>query len=301
MVHLHGGRVNSKTHGVEAVVDIHCHASHANGERRAHEEGRGANIVRVEVACERRVGLGVVDSVLDERLGALLTNSRSGARLERPSRDGVDADSVSPARLPREGAGVALQLSLGRRHATAVARDNTLRGDVGEREGGASVVHDRAELLHQGDERVGRRRRRHQVSVAAGLEQRLHHLRSVGERVNEDVNLAIVSLDSLGHLRDRVALKTRVALVVLGLLRHIIGSIENGVKRVHLVDLHFRAVREDRVLFELAAVERLLENTKHRRPGSDGHGGASVREGLGDGPSVAGRVGDARDESGLAL
>lgn len=47
---------------------------------------------------------------------------------------------------------------------------------------------------YQGHERVGRSRRSGQVAGAAGFQERLGHLWAVGQRVDQNVNLAVVRL-----------------------------------------------------------------------------------------------------------
>mmetsp|Transcript_43414 Transcript_43414/g.107312 ORF Transcript_43414/g.107312 Transcript_43414/m.107312 type:complete len:222 (+) Transcript_43414:190-855(+) len=156
LVALHGFAVDGEAHRVQPVVDVHSETRHGAGERRAEEGGHLADVVRVEILLEGRVCLCVVDGVLDECLLTLRAADGGGsARLERTGGDGVDGDGVLAAGLVGEHARVRLERSLGRTHSAAVARDDTLGGDVAERDAGAALVHDGSELLHQRHEGVG--------------------------------------------------------------------------------------------------------------------------------------------------
>ena len=77
VLHLHGRGIDGEAHGVQAVVDVHGDAGAGAGEGRAEEERRAPDVVRLEVAAQGRVGLGVVaydapslPSCADSALGA---------------------------------------------------------------------------------------------------------------------------------------------------------------------------------------------------------------------------------------
>ena len=71
-----------------------------------------------------------------------------------------------------------------------LTRNDPLRGQVGERDRGASLVQERSEALEHRDVRVGRSGHGGKVAVARRLEKRLGDLGTVGERVNEDINFS---------------------------------------------------------------------------------------------------------------
>lgn len=68
-----------------------------------------------------------------------LADGRCCATLEWPRGDCVDSNAVLPAHLESQGARVGLELSLGRRHTAAVARDH-LQVEVDVRSRGRSAV-----------------------------------------------------------------------------------------------------------------------------------------------------------------
>ena len=280
---------------MEAVVDVDAGAGDAGREGGAEERRGLANLHGGEgLFAEGRVGHGVVDHVVDEadRLG------RAGAEGTRG--DGVDADAPLAASLVRQHLGVGLERRLGAGHAAAVPRDDLLGREVGEGDGGAALVHDGAEALDEGHVGVGGRGEGREVAVAGGLQKGLLHLRAVGERVHEDVNLAEILLNLRRALRDGPVLVAGVALVGADVLRDVLHGVEDGVERVHLGELHQGAVGELAGSVELAAAERRLEDVERGDPGAEDDLAAGVREALGDGPAEALVIGDAGDESLLA-
>lgn len=70
------------------------------------------------------------------------------------------------------------------------------------------------------------------------------------------------------------------------------------IKRVDLGDFHVLPIPELGVIAE-ALLQAALEDGEHGRPSSNNDSGASVSELLCDGPSVASRVGNTRDERNL--
>ena len=280
---------------MQTVVHVHERAGDPGRERRAQERGGLANLHRRQrLLAEGRVGHGVVDHVVDEADGL------RGARAEGARGDGVDADAPLAARLVREHLRVGLERRLRGAHAAAVAGDDLLRGEVGERDGGAALVHDGPEALQERHLGVGGRGERGKVAVARGFQERLLHLGAVGERVHEDVDGAEVLLHLLGALRDGPVLVAGVALVRADVLGDVIVRVEDGVQGVHLGELHQRAVGQLARLVKLAAAKRRLEDVQRRHPGAQDHLAPGLREALGDGPAEALVVRDASHESLLA-
>ena len=155
-------------------------------------------------------------------------------------------------------------------------------------------------MLHERHEGVGRRGVGAEVAPSRRLEERFRHFRTVRQRVDHEVDLAVVRLDLLRDFGDRVPIQAGVALVGLRLLRDILRGVEDRIERVDLVDVHGSSTRQLAVGVHLAALERLLEDGEDRRPGAHNNLAARLGQRLGDGPAVARAVGDARDERDLA-
>jgi hypothetical protein len=294
-------RVDGEAHSVHAVVHVLAGAGNGAGELRGQGEGGAADVVRVEGVGEGGVGDVVVDAVVDEvalASGSLLDGDRRAGR-EGTSGDGVHTDAVLAASLPGEGLGVGLELGLGRGHAAAIAGHNALRGNEGERDAGAAGVHDLSEVVHHGHHGVGGCRGGSKVASAAGLKERLGHLRAVGERVDKDIDLAVFRGHLGGARLDVVALQACIALVVLHVVGDLRGVGEHGIKGEDIGDLHVRAVEKLLVLTE-ALAEAALEKGEHGRPGADHDCRSRVCQLLRDCPAVASRVRHTRDESHLA-
>eukprot|EP00982_Pelagococcus_subviridis_P011578 31098-Pelagococcus_subviridis.AAC.6 len=287
--------VARETHRIQPVVDVDRRPGDSRRERRAQERRGLANLHRGErLLVQRRVGHGVVDHVVDEadRL------RRPGP--QRPGGDGVHANAPLSPRLVRENLGVGLERSLRGGHAAAVARDDPLGREVRERDARAARVHERAEPLEHGDVRVRRRGHRGEVAVAARLEEGLHHLRPVRERVHEDVDLPKVLLHLSGALRDGPLFVPGVALVREDVLGNVVHRVVDRVHGVHLRELHEGAVGELPGLVELTAAEGRLEDVQRGDPRAEDDLRARLLEALGDGPAEALVVRDAGDESLLA-
>eukprot|EP00964_Phaeocystis_antarctica_P108902 scaffold73378_cov63-Phaeocystis_antarctica.AAC.6 len=124
--------------------------------------------------------------------------------------------------------------------------------------------------------------------------------RTVGERVDQNVHLAVVFLQLLGDLADGETVEAGVPLVVHHVLGHVLRLVVDRVEGVDLGDLHLGAIAQDHVVVELASLQALLEDAQHRRPGANGDGGARLGQGLADGPAIACGVCDASDKGNLA-
>mmetsp|Transcript_12701 Transcript_12701/g.40622 ORF Transcript_12701/g.40622 Transcript_12701/m.40622 type:complete len:347 (-) Transcript_12701:406-1446(-) len=283
---LEGGRVDGLAHGVQAHVDVERDPRDARHQVGEQAERGGAHVVGEQGLRQRGVADGVVDGALDEGLLPVAADGRGGAGLQRAGRDRVHPDPVLPARLPGQRAGVGLELRLGAAHATAVAGNDPLGRDVRQRNHGAARRHDGAEPGDHGDQRVGRRRGRRQVALAAGLQQGPRHLRAVGQRVHQDVDPAVVRLDLVGHLLDGEGPHARVPLVgphVLGdVLRHIEGSIQG----VDLRNLHQRPIIQLPCCLGGTLSEGHLEHLQHWRPSPDDDGSPCVCQLLCNGPAI---------------
>ena len=128
-----GGAVQRHAHAVETVVDIQCDTGDTACHGAAQKKSSVTDIVVVQVLSQRGVGEGVVNGLFDKGLLAgCAANGAGGARLERTSRDGVDADSVLAASFECESTGITLELSLGGRHTTTVSWNDLLGSNVGE-------------------------------------------------------------------------------------------------------------------------------------------------------------------------
>mmetsp|Transcript_28493 Transcript_28493/g.82426 ORF Transcript_28493/g.82426 Transcript_28493/m.82426 type:complete len:393 (+) Transcript_28493:2144-3322(+) len=299
---LHGFTVEGHTHSVKAIVDIHRNARNTAGHRRGEEETNVTNVVVVKILSKRSVSIGVVNGILDEGLlSGLLANGGGGTRLERASTDGVDADTVLSAGLIGEGAGVRLELGLGGGHAAAISRDYLLGCNVGKGKDGTTFVHDGSKLLNERDEGVGGGGGGGEVSLAGRLQKRLGNFGSVGEGVDEDVDLPVVGLDGLGNLADSVSVKAGITLVLLDLIGHILGSVKDSVERVNLGNLHLRTIRQGGIVAELSLPQPHLKDLKNGRPGANNDGGTSIGESPGNGPTVSRGISNASNEGDLSL
>ena len=117
--------------------------------------------------------------------------------------------------------------------------------------------------------------------------------------MDEDVDLAIVGLHGRRHLLDGIPVESRIAFVVLNLIRDVIGTVEDGIEGVDLLDDHLAPVGEDGILIEGSLLKSHLEDLEYGRPSAHDDGGTRAGEGAGDGPSVAGGVGNPGNEGYL--
>ena len=286
---------------METVVNIQCDTSDRSRHRGAQEKTRVSNVIAVQVLGHRSVGLGVVDGVFDEGLlTRFLSDGGGSSRLKWSGRDGVDTKSEFTSGFEGKSSGIRLKLSLGRGHTTTVSRDDLFGSNVSQGESTSSFVHDRSELLDEGNERVGRSRGSSQVSLSASLEKGLGNLRSVGERVDENVNLTVVGFDSLGNFGNGVSVKSLVSLVFLNIVRDVLRGIEDGVKRVNLGNFHLGSIGKSGIFVELSLLESHLENLQNWRPSSNDDGSSLIGKGLGNGPSVSGGISNTSNEGNLS-
>src|SRR5690606_2790402 len=135
--------------------------------------------------------------------------------------------------------------------------------------------------------RVGAGAHGRQVSLSAGIDERLLDLRSVRERVHHDVErtLSEIGPEPRGDLVDGVRVQIHVALVVPDLLGDLLPGIEYRVERVDALDLDLTPVRQGDV--ELSTLEALGEDAQCRRPRPDADGRAGAGECPDDRPTVS--------------
>mmetsp|Transcript_16053 Transcript_16053/g.40853 ORF Transcript_16053/g.40853 Transcript_16053/m.40853 type:complete len:338 (+) Transcript_16053:2292-3305(+) len=281
-------------HAVESVVHVHGEAGACAGERRAEEACDVANLRSRESLRRGCVLLRVVDHRADE------TNRLRRAASKRSGGDGVDAHAVLLASLPREHARVRLERRFCGAHATSVSGHDAFGGEVREADDGSSRVHDGRESLRHGHHGVRRRGDCGEVSSAARLEQRLGHLRSVGEAVHDDVDGSEVRLDLVRTLGDCESGVRNVPLVLRDIRGNILGRVVDGIHGVDGCKLHERSVGEFARLVKLSTSQRRFEDVECRHPRSQNDFTSRLCERLGDGPSVSLVVGDTCDERFLS-
>mmetsp|Transcript_7756 Transcript_7756/g.21786 ORF Transcript_7756/g.21786 Transcript_7756/m.21786 type:complete len:222 (+) Transcript_7756:113-778(+) len=125
-----GRRVEGLAHGVQPHVDGQRGAGHARRHIREEEKGGRGHVLGQQRGPQGRVGLGVLDRAHHEGLALAAADRGRGTGRQRARAYRVDADAVRPAGLIGEGPRVGLQLRFRAAHATAVAGDHPLRGDV---------------------------------------------------------------------------------------------------------------------------------------------------------------------------
>ena len=208
-----------------------------------------ADIHRIHLALDRRVFPRIIDHLLDEadRLG--------GAAAERPGADRVDADVPFAASFVRERTRITLQSRLGAAHAAAITRHRAVRRHVAQADHRATLVHHRAKMLDQGNQRIGRGTGRRQITATAGLEQGVLHFRTIGQRMHQNVDLAVFCPDRLGDFGNGEIATAGITLVGAHLERNLGLGVKCGVQRKDLRDLHFRPVRKDHAVVKLAAFQ----------------------------------------------
>mmetsp|Transcript_49172 Transcript_49172/g.100385 ORF Transcript_49172/g.100385 Transcript_49172/m.100385 type:complete len:266 (+) Transcript_49172:302-1099(+) len=259
---------------MHAVVYVQSDTSDGAGELRGEEGQSGsANIVGAELHVrERSVVLHVIDAEVDVSLlrAQSLANSRRGTRLERASRDRVNADAPLASSLERQSPGVRLKLSFGRGHAASVSRDSSLSGDVADGDHASAWAHVRPELLHHRDHRVCGGGRRREVTLARGLKKRLGHFGTVGNRVHQEVDFTVLRMRLGSDAPNVESTQPSVVLVLENLGRDLLLVRESEIERVYLLDLHAFSVGQLCIITE-ALVQCLLEAPKHDGPSSDQH------------------------------
>mmetsp|Transcript_41247 Transcript_41247/g.110217 ORF Transcript_41247/g.110217 Transcript_41247/m.110217 type:complete len:340 (-) Transcript_41247:111-1130(-) len=284
--HLDVHGVDGHAHGVHAEIHVQDGARDRRVHVRAERQGGSADIIGLELAAgKRRVGSVELDGAIDEaRLAILgLLDGVGSAGLGRTGGNAVDADAPLATRLPGKNASVGLECSLGRGHATTIARNAFLRGNVADRDGRASRSHKGPELLDHGDQRIGRRGRGAEVSLAADFKQGLLNLGTVGEGVNEIVDLAIILLDLLRNRLDIVSTQTNIMLMLLDRLRNLFHGGVQTIERIDLVDLQRAAILKNGV-FTKTLVNHVQELLVHGWPGSNNHGRARASKCLDNAP-----------------
>src|SRR5438270_775515 len=123
--------------------------------------------------------------------------------------------------------GIALLRRVGAGHAAAVPGHHPLAGHVRERDHGAAGPRQRTEPREQPHQRVRRHADRRQVSGPARLQERLLHLRPVGERVDHDVDRLLPEI--LHQLRGESGDGEVAALHVPLVGAHVLGRVLEAI------------------------------------------------------------------------
>src|SRR5690606_54228 len=137
---------------------------------------------------------------------------------------------------------------------------------------------------------------RSQVARTTRLEQRVAHFRSVGERVDEDVQrlLAEVRHQVVGESLDGEVAGVAVALVLPDVLRCVFEAIVGRVQWIDALASCWLSVRALAGVFQLSACERGADDVGCGWPGGHTHACSRLGERLGNGESEAAVVCDAR-------
>src|SRR5476651_292484 len=204
---------------VIARIDMHDLTGHAAAEVGQQEQAGIADLLRRDVALERRIELVPLQ---DERE---IADAGRRQRLDRTGRDGVDANALV-AEIGREIAHARLEGCLGHAH-DVVMRHHTLGAVVGERQQAAAGLHQRHGALGDGGEGVAAHVHGELEIVGRGVEVFALELVLVGEGdgMDQEVEAAPLLLDlgeggiDAGSIGD-VARQDQLAADLLGQRPH---------------------------------------------------------------------------------
>ena len=129
--------------------------------------------------------------------------------------------------------------------------------------------------------------------MPAGLDERIAHFGTIGERVHDHIQTRIpeVGTHFVSDTLDGVALELGIALGRTHLVGHVSGSVVCGVKRVDPFELDLTSTGQREV--QLPALQALGEDPHGRWPGADAHRRSGRSERAYDGPAVSPVVGNA--------